>query len=240
MAQKQSTQWWITGGCGCCLLLALLIGAVVAAGFFGVSSFKDYLTDLKDPVSRSARTAEILGASRLPEGYVGQVFFSIPWVFDVVILSDGEPMAIAEEDDVNLDAAAVGEHVFIYFKLRSKDMDDEDVDHMLRGEHTSGGTRVDVGIELDPEEEIGRGAFELEPQRLRWVAHRGEIELDDDLAGIYSRVIIDCPTDELTRVAVWFQRDPEEPSEAAADLAGSPADEAALRTFMGHFNVCVD
>ena len=240
MARKQSTPLWITLGCGCALLVALVIAAVVAAGYFGVSAFKGYLSDLKDPASRTARAAEILGASRLPEGYVGQLFVRIPWVFDMVILTDGEPMTIVEEGDADLDAAAVGEHLFLYVKLRSKRMDDEEIDRMLRGERTSDGVRADVGIELDPDEELSRGAFELPPQSLRWVAHRGEIELDDDLPGIFSRVIIDCPSDELTRVAVWFRRDPEEPAAAPSDLAGSPADEAALAELMGHFNVCAD
>ncbi len=247
MARKRGTPLWLTLGCGCVLLVAILIGAVVVAGYFGVSEFKDYLSDLKDPASRSAKAAEILGASRLPEGYVGQLFVRIPWFFDMVVLTDGEPMAIAEEDDVDLDAAAIGEHLFLYVELRSKRMDDEEIDRMLRGERTSDGVQADVGIELDPDEELARGAFELEPQSLRWVAHRGEIELDDDLPGIYSRMIIDCPADDRTRVAVWFQRQPEEPGEATADLAGSPAglagtpaDEAALRRLMGHFNVCAD
>lgn len=239
MAQKRGTPLWITLGCGCVLLVTLVIGAVVAAGYFGVSAFKGYLSDLKDPASRSLKAAEILGTSRLPEGYVGQLFLRIPWVFDMVILTDGEPMEIAEEDDVDLDAATIGEHLFLYVKLRSKRMDEEEIDQMLRGERTSDGVRADVGIELDPEEELGRGAFDLEAQSLRWVAHRGEIELDDDLPGIFSRVIIDCPADELTRVAVWFQRQAEDAGDTP-DLVGTPADESALKELMGHFNVCVD
>ena len=240
MAPRRGTPLWITLGCGCVLLVALVIGAAVTVGYLGVSEFRDYLSDLKDPASRSAKAAEMLGASRLPEGYVGQLYFRIPWVFDLVVLSDGEPVAIAGEDDVDLDAAAVGEHLFLYVELRSKESD-EDIDRMLRGERTAEGVQADIGLELDPDEELGGGAFELPPQSLRWVAHRGEMELDqDDFDGIYSRVIIDCPADDKTRVAVWFRRDPETPAAAPADATGSPADEAALRRFMGHFNVCAD
>ncbi len=105
---------------------------------------------------------------------------------------------------------------------------------MLRGERTSDGVQADVGLELDPGEELGRGAFEPAPQSLRWIAHRGEVELDhEDMQGVYCRVIVGCPDDELTRVAVWFQREPGGP-------AGGPADEAALKELMGHFNLCVE
>lgn len=248
MAQKRGNQLWITCGCGCLVVVALAIGGMIAAGYLGVSGFESYLTDLKDPAARTARAAEILGASRLPEGYVGQLFVSIPWFFDLVILSDGEPMVIADEADADLDAATVGDNLFLYFKIRSDEADDEDIDRMLRGERTSDGVQADIGIELDPDEELGRGAFELEPQSLRWVAHRGEIELaHEDLQGIYSRVIIDCPRDARTRVAVWFRRDAEEAAAAAAGLAGSaaglagtPDDEVALKELMGHFNLCVE
>ncbi len=242
MAGKQGTPLWITLGCGCLLLVGLVIGAVVAAGFFGVSAFKGYVDDMKDPAVRAAKAGEILGTSSLPDGYSAQLFLRIPWVFDMVVLTDGEPMPVEEGDDFDLTPGTVGEHLFLYFKLRRKKLDEEEIERMLRGEPTSDGIRADVGLEFEPEEELARGAFEIEPQRLAYVAHRGELDFEErDLPGIFSQVVIDCPGDDLTRVAVWFRRDPEDlaPGEVS-DPAGSPADEAALRAMMAHFNVCVD
>ena len=238
-ARQRGTPLWITLGCGCVLLVALAIGAAVVAGYLGVSAFKGYIEDMKDPAARGVKAGEILGASRLPEGYTAQLFLRVPWLVDMVVLSDGEPMVVQGEG-FDLESEAVGEHLFVYFKLRKKRMDEEEVERMLRGDSTSDGVKVDIDIQVESDEELARGSFALEPQRLAWVAHRGELDIDHDaLEGIYSQVIIDCPGDDLTRVAIWFQRDDED-REGTADLAGSPADEAALRGLMGHFNVCVD
>ncbi len=248
MAKRRGTPIWVTIGCGCLLLVALVIGGMVAAGYYGVSSFQGYIEDMKDPASRAARAAEILGAEQLPEGYTAQFYFRIPWFLDMVMLSDGEPMVIEGEEDVELESDSVGEHMFMYFKVRTERMDDEDIERMLRGESTSEGVRTDLGFEFDPEEELGRGELEIGKQHLAWVAHRGEIDFEDgDMEGVFSQLIVDCPGKEMTRVAVWFRRDPEDPDveedpgvEMAPDLAGGPADPQALESFMSHFDLCKD
>ncbi len=230
-------------GCGCCGLVLVLIGAVVAAGFFGASAVKDYVEDLKDPASRAVKAKEILGASQLPAGYTAQIYVRIPWVFDLVVLSDGEP-AVMEGDSMELEPENFGEHAFIFFTLRRGNMDEDDIDDMLQGRRTSGGVEADVGLEVDIDEELGSGAFDIGPQRLSYVAYRGEVAFDDDPEeGIFSRILFDCEDDELTRAAVWFERTSEETAfkettGEARDISGSPADEAALRDFLGHFNVC--
>ena len=236
--RRQGTPLWVTLGCGCIFLVTLAIGAVVVAGYFGVSAFQGYVEDMKDPAARSAKAGEILGSSRLPEGYTAQLFLRVPWVFDMVILSDGEP-ATLENEDLDLDDESFGEHAFFYLNLRQGKMDEEEVERMLRGDPIKEGVRVDVGLEADSHEELSRGSFEIAPQRLSYVAHRGEIEFENrPLEGIYSRVLIDCPGDELSRLAIWFQRQGEDAEKLP--VPGSPADEAALRQFLAHFNVCVD
>ena len=238
-ARQRGTPLWVTIGCGCLLLIGLVIGGVVAAGYFGVTSFKGYLEDMEDPARRTARASEILGSANLPEGYSAQLFFRIPWFLDLVVLSDGQPMVV-EDDGIDLEADAIGEHLFTYFKYHKGKMDEDDIERMLRGDRSAEGVKTDLGFELESEEEISRGSFEIEEQRLAYVAHRGELDFDDGgMPGIYSQMIIDCPGDEVTRVAVWFRRDPED-AEEPSELTGSPADEQALRSFMGHFNVCID
>ena len=242
MAKRRGTPIWVTVGCGCLLLVALVIGGIVAAGYWGVSSFQGYLDEMRDPEARSARAAEILGAEELPEGYSAQFYFRIPWFLDFVVLTDGEPMKIETEDDVNLELDSVKKHMLMYFKVRNERMANEDIEAMLRGERTSDNVRTDLGFELDPTEELGRGELEIGSQELSWVAYRGEIDSQDgDLEGVFSQVIVDCPGEEMTRVAIWFRRDPEDFGvEMAPDLAGSPADEQALEAFMSHFDFCAD
>ncbi|MEM7583151.1 MAG: hypothetical protein AAF560_07210 [Acidobacteriota bacterium] len=227
-------------GCGCCGLVLLMIGSVVGAGFFGVSAVKDYVEDMKDPESRAAKARELLGASQLPEGYFAQFYVRIPWVFDLVVLSDGEP-AVMKDDSMELQDENFGERAFIFFTIRQGKMDENDVDDMLQGRRTNDGVEVDVGLEVAADEELASGAFDVGPQRLKYKSHRGEVSLDGKpVPGIYSRILFDCEGDTLTRAAVWFQRAPEAESAEALAIPGSPADEAALRQFLGHFNVCVD
>ncbi len=239
MAKPRGTPLWATVGCGCCLLVLLVIGGLTIAGFFGVSKFKGYIEDMKDPEARSAKAAEILGAEQLPEGYTAHIFLRIPWVVDIVMASDSEPVVI-EDDEFELESAAIGEHLLVYFSLRMGNMDHEDFERMLRGERSADGVKTDIDLEIEPGEELGRGSFELGRQELSYVAFTGELQLDDgDVEGIYSQVLIDCPGDKVTRAAVWFQRGGERISqEDLIETDGTPADEETLRRFMDHFDVC--
>lgn len=241
MAKRRGTPLWVTIGCGCGLLVLLAIGGVVAAGFFGASAFKGYIEDMKDPATRTAKAAEILGAEQLPENYTAHIFLHIPWLVDMVVASDSEPVVI-EDDNFELESDAIGQHLFVYFSLpRSDSMDHEDFERMLRGESHSDGFKTDIDIEIESGQELSRGSFDLGPQELSYVGHRGELELDgDDIEGIYSQVLIDCPDDDVTRAAVWFQRRDtlELDGIGISSGAGTPADEETLRQFMDQFNVC--
>ncbi len=241
MARRRGTPLWATIGCGCGLFVLMAIGAVVAAGFFGASAFKGYVDDMKDPNARTARAGEILGADRLPEGYTAHLFLHIPWLFDMVVLSDSEPVVI-EDDDFEFESDAIGQHLFVYLSMRGDGMDHDEFERMLRGESHSGGVQTDIDLEIESDQELARGSFELGDQQLSYVGHHGELDLDDgDVDGIYSQVLIDCLGDDLTRAAVWFERGGERIAESDGfEIAGTPADEGTLRQFMDHFSVCDD
>ncbi len=240
MAKPRGTPPWVTVGCGCCLLVLLAIGGLVAAGFFGVSAVKGYVETMKDPAARATRAAEILGSGELPEGYTAHIFLHIPWLIDMVVASDSEPV-VFEGDDFELESDAIGQHLFVYLLLpRSGSMDHDDFERMLRGESQSEGVNTDIDIDIESDQELSRGSFELGDQKLSYVGHRGELDLDDgDVEGIYSQVLIDCAGDDLTRAAVWFQRGGERIApDDLTETDGTPADEETLRRFMDHFKVC--
>ncbi len=240
MAKQRGTPPWVYIGCGCGLVVLMAIGGIVAAGFFGVSAVKGYVEDMKDPTARTAKAAAILGTEQLPEGYTAHLFLHIPWLFDMVVASDSEPVVI-EDDDFELESDAIGEHLFVYLSLpQSADMDHDGFERMLRGESHSDGVNTDIDLEIESDQELSRGSFVLGDQELSYVGHRGELDLDDgDVEGIYSQVLIDCPGDDVTRAAIWFQRGGERVAESDGfEIAGTPADEDTLRRFMGHFDVC--
>ncbi len=239
MAKRPGTPPWVGIGCGCCLLVLLIIGAIVAAGMFGASAFKGYIDDMKDPTARAAAAAEMLGVEELPEGYTAHIFLRIPWLFELVVASDSEPV-VFEDDDFELESEAVGQHLLVYFSLPESDMDHDDLEDMLRGESHSDGVNTDIDLEFEADQELSRGSFELGEQKLSYVGYRGELELDDgDVEGIYSQVLIDCPGDDRARAIVWFQRGGERIAESDGfETAGTPADEDTLRRFIEPFDVC--
>ncbi len=236
---NRGTPLWVTVGCGCLVVVALGIAAVFVAGYFGASAVKDYVEEMKDPAARSDKAGEILGAEELPEGYTAHLFLHIPWLFDMVVLSDSEPV-ILEDDDFELEDDAIGQHLFLYFAMRKSGMSHDNLESMLRGESTSDGVQTDIDLEIESDEELSRGSFELGEQRLSYVGHRGELDLDGgDVEGIYSQVLIDCPAGEQTRAAVWFQRGGQPISaDDHTEIDGTPADEEELQRFMAHFNLC--
>ncbi len=242
MTQRRGTPLWVTIGCGCGLLVAFAVAAVVAAGYFGASAFKGYVADMKDPASRAARAGDILGAEELPEGYTAHLFLHIPWFFDMVMLSDSEPLVVegVEDEELKLESDAVGEHLFVYFALPRADLDQAELTQMLRGKAHSENVRTDIGLELDSDQELARGELELGRQRLSYVSHLGELDLDDgDVEGIYSQMLIECPGAGGTRAAVWFERGGERIDDSdRVEIAGTPADPEALSAFMAHFDVC--
>ena len=241
MTNRRGTPLWVTVGCGCGLLVALVIGAVLVAGYFGASAFKGYVEDMKDPAARSAKAGEILGSEQLPEGYTAHLFLHVPWLIDMVILSDSEPLAV-EGDDFELESGAVGDHLFVYFALPRADLDHQELTDMLQGKAHAEGVKTDIDLELESDRELSRGSFELGRQQLSYVGHLGELDLDDgDVEGVYSQVLIDCQDNESTRAAVWFQRGGERVSDSdRVEISGTPADETALSAFMAHFDVCGD
>jgi hypothetical protein len=262
---KKGTSPWIWVGCGCVVLMGLVVLAVVGAGFWGFTTFKGYVDDIKDPAARAAEVEKILGADELPEGYYAHFFFRVPWIMEMAILSDRPVREMTEEELEGydpLDSEEVGDHLFMYFSVRG-DEKQEFESIFEDGGGKPGGMEFDLGSSFEPREKLGEGSFEIGPQKIRYVTHRGEMVTEDHrrLDGIFANMLIDCPPGggDRTRFALWFAREPkpaaataeaeptpveESPVETAPpeastlELAGTPADEAALRDFMGHFSVC--
>ncbi len=256
---KKGTSPWLYIGCGCVALIGLAIAAVVAAGFMGASFFQGYVEDMQDPQARAEKVKQILGTEALPEGYHARMYFSVPWVLDMVFLSDGQPTeeGVFDENFQPFDSAGLGEHVFVFFSVRG-DAGDGDLEEIFESRGRSGEVQFDMGSHFRSLEELSRGEIEIEPQKLSYITHRGELETEDRerIVGIYAQMRANCPKRDRTRLAVWFERlptsDGESESTAEAtmaasdaasenvplDLPGTPADESTLRDFMSHFNLC--
>jgi hypothetical protein len=182
---------------------------------------------MSDPVARSSKVLSVLGADSVPEGYYPAVAFSIPFVMDVAMLTDVEPEGEGTPDGFNVRG-------FIYTKMLGFGQDEQELRDFFEGRTDDYDVLEDNGINMDIEEALGRGVFDLDEARVMYVAQRGEVDVQDQRAqGLTSLGLIDCPEDERRRIAIWFGPDIE-----GDDFTGTAADPEAFQAFLSHFTFC--
>lgn len=255
--QRRGTSPWVWVGCGCVGAVVLAVAAVVGLGVFGFRTAKGFVETLKDPVAREAKVREVLGAESLPEGYHGQLFLSVPFFMDLALLSDAPAAAATDVADGEYEPQ-MGEKGLLWIAVRGSDKDRGTIRRYLAGESEDAklDTQVDVDVDFEPEERLGRGSFEQGEATVRWAAFRGHFRTDRGRsAGTYAMALAECPGDARLRFGWWWVAetegaredatagDPgvvEAPPEGAvpAPVAGGPADEAALEALLGHFDLC--
>lgn len=242
--QQKGTSPWVWVGVGCLGALLLAVGAVLAAGAFGYRKVKQLEAEMKDPQARTAKVRRILGTDHLPEGYHAVMGMSVPFVMEMAMLSDVEP-----DFRDGRRRGGLGRRGFIYVRTLSSGNDrqqlrdyfegrTDDAD-VLRRNHIRIGRRGEV---------LRRGLIDMaEGEKLMYLAQRGELDMAESRAqGITTMMLLDCQGDTRQRFGIWFGPEPAAlvgkggagESLATADLAGTPADEDAIRDFMGHFSLC--
>lgn len=233
----QKSSPWLGIGCGCCALGCLGLLLASSAGLYGFSFLKDYFTDLADPQAREQRALEMLGTDALPPGYTTQSFFGIPGIFDAVMINDSG--AALDGADSDLDSA-IGEHVFTFVSIWNPG--EEIIDPFANDPERN--VQVDVGVQVEPWEDLGSGGWQIPGGELVYSAHKGEIRGPDGdwYRGIYSKVRIDCQQGKRARAALWFYQVPIDKADTGGEDAvpriETPADETSLRAFLSQFSLC--
>jgi hypothetical protein len=229
---------WVGIGCGAIVLVAVI--AVGAITYFTVSTVKDIQEQLTDPGSREEKALSLLGADELPDGYHAMMSFSIPFVFDAVLLTDRAP-------DPDGEIHSFGERGFIYVKSLQGADDRQRLLDVFEGNAELEDVLAEAGIRfqhseigLRQEEEIVRSVWEREDVTIRYVASRGEVLVDGAWkAGLNTLMLAECPDgDRKVRLGIWFAPTPEPGEDGTFDYAGTPADETVIRDFVGHFRPC--
>lgn len=235
---KKGSPWlWVAIGCGSAAVLGVVVIAVVL--FFGYRAAKKLESDIKDPAARRERVLEVLGATDLPAGYHPVLGMSIPFVMDLALLSDREPPAGAKPDQTDL----FGEQGFIYVRMVSQKSRREGLERYIEGQTDDAEALRQAGIGLGRGETLKRGSLELPgTEAVHYLARRSRVTFGGSASGksITSMIFVECAGSSKVHFGIWFAADKnaaETPLESL-ELAGTPADEAALASFLAHFRLC--
>lgn len=244
--KTRSASAWL--GCGCALAITIFMLGVLAVTYLSYRAGESLGAQAAQPELAAERVRELLPYDELPDGYVPVGAMSVPLLVDMAFLRGPDNAAVGSGDDVH--------RGFLFLRFR---------DLFGRGERTRGLLAEEAGddqplaqeeIRFEPSETVSRGAFELDGAAVTWTARRGRIRIDRSRFGVQVEIEgddeeerpgepailgladLDCG-DRYQRIAVWFVPDPDPEAPAAeVDLSGTPADEAAVRSFLGHFRPC--
>jgi hypothetical protein len=229
-AQKKTSPWvWVLVGC-----LGIIVIAVVgfaAMTFMAYRWGKGVSDTLKDPVARTHKVQEILGTDRIPDGYYATMGITIPFLMEVAILSDVDPGPDMSK------AQGFDERGFIYFKMLSFGEQDQELKDFFDGKTDDASVLRQNNINVDVDEILDRGVIDNDDNTIRYLVQSGSIGMQGTrVDGLTSLMMVECPGDTNTRMAIWFESDAAR--EGSDDLAGTPGDSNAMREFMSQFRLC--
>jgi hypothetical protein len=235
MNGKPKTSPWVYVGIGCTAVVVLIVAGVASVSFFGYRWAKRMEADMKDPAARESRVKQVLGCQSLPEGYHPMVSVSIPFVMEMAMLSDRDP-----DDEGRIHGFE--KRGFLYFQFLNMGSNEQELRDYFEGKTQDDSVlrRHHINVHMRSREQIKRGVIDMEDHRVMYLAQRGHLDMAEGRAeGVSSLLLIDCPQDSRRRMAIWFGPDPDSKAPVAkADFSGTPADEAAIRGFVGHFQLC--
>ncbi len=219
---KKERSPWVYIGCGCALLGGLAVLAMVVIGAMGVRSAKSWVEDLQDPLVRNQKARDMLGAPSLPGGYNALFYLEVPWVMEMVMLTD------AEVPDNPEDFEELGDNSFIYINMRDFGNDREDMRDFLTGKTKNSRAleNMDINFDFDMDNVLARGTLDIDQQHITYAVSQGRYHAQGQSGeGIFAMLLNECPEDERLRLAYWLRHLDEEEGESVTDTA-----EAATET----------
>lgn len=235
-AAQRKTSPWLYVGCGCAVLIVLLI----VAGYFVsrkvVEAGRNIAQGMKDPRVAEQRTRELLAYTSLPDGYYPAGAISIPFLMDMAFLDD-HPFEPGEDHGrLNFD-----KHGFMYIRMRHANLPEDEAsqERILNRTNSNGSWQQGSGLTIQSEEPLTQGDLTAGGTKVRYRATRGRVQMNNHShEGITAFLLPICPDHHL-RIGIWFGSDPApDQSAATLDKTGTPADPHAIVTFLDHFNLC--
>jgi hypothetical protein len=224
-----------TVGCTCAALVVFALLVLAVLTWLTYREAKSIKESFKDPVTRTAKTREVLDFRELPPGYYALGSFSIPLIGQLAFFGDREPK-LGEDPNQGMQ-----ERGFIYMSLRQVRSNKGEIVRYIKGEEPEKKPEwISRNADFQTGEVIGRGKIEVGGTPVHYFASRGDIKQPSrQLGGLLNLFVADCPNDSRIRFGVWLGPDPApEKPVAELDLEGTTADPKALESFLSHFNLC--
>ena len=230
MAGQKKTSPWVWILTGCIGLVVICVVGFVAVGFMGYRWANKVGEEMRDPIARAEKVRKILGAENIPDGYHAVVGFTVPFLMEIAVLSDIDP-------GPDMNSQGFDQRGFIYFKMLSFGEQDQELRDYFDGKTDDVSVLRDNNINLNVEEILKRGVIEEDARTIRYIVQRGSLGMHGtQVDGLTSLMMVECPTDKKSRMAIWFEADPD--PEGSDNLTGTPGDEAVMAAFMGQFRLC--
>lgn len=229
--EKKTPTWvWIVVGCSIpVVLMIILFGGMVFFGYRVANQLKG------TPEQRGEQAKEVLGAKAIPEGYYPAISLSVPFLFEMTMLSDRQIDFVKDKDK----GPAFDEKGLIYVKsIRGNN--EKKLRDFIDGKADPSEMLGQGNVRLGRLEPIGRGEMEGAGGVLHWASNRGNLTAHGkNIDGLVDLIYVECKGDSKFRLAVWFGPDPHKGQDlATANYSGTPADESEIRGFMSQFSLC--
>jgi hypothetical protein len=225
--QQKKTSPWVYVAIGCVGIVVLGLAGVGTVTYLGYRKMKQFGEEMKDPRAREAKVKAVLGAEQLPDGYYPVIGLSIPFFMDMAMLSDEPPGADGQLREM-------GERSFIYMNMLGQGKDQQELREYFEGKRDDAEALRRINVNVRGKEVLKRGVIDQEGHQVLYLAQRGDVSIQGKRrSGITTTLLVQCPKDSRMRMGIWLG-----PDAGEDDLAGTPADEAAIKTFMSHFRPC--
>lgn len=234
MSDKKGLPPWVWIGCGCVGAIGAIVVVIAGLGFWGARKALEISETMNDPAARTDKALEVLGADALPEGYFTVAAFSVPYVFDLVMLSDQPP----DEQGAPSQSARRG---FMFSSFPSFGDGDEELYDFFEGRSDRLDSLKREQFDLDLKERIAFGRLERADDDILWVTHRGALAsetIENPHDGLVTMVLVEC-NDDRRRIGIWFGPDPSplDPVDSI-DVSGTVADVSEMEIFLRPIAPC--